>query len=214
MNAQKRATDSRGGKATKLLAAADLLPSLNALPAFETVATVSLQDDSLPLRCVNVPEQGQACELPHHNSLPSNLKGMYSRANIAGRGQHWGRPQLVEVVLNVAYNWWKNGNTTKCLIADLSAQRFRDSQGHATHRAGEDADFDLANTLPADENYNPTKQQRCAMFVAICLAAGASRVLFSDAAVVNGVNKWAKQQGIRGRAKRETRHNNHFHLDI
>ena len=214
MNAETRATRSTSSQTKKLLSAVDLVPILDDLPAFETIVTVGVLNDSVPVRCVNVPNQGQACEVPHHNSLPSNLRGMYIRANIAGRNQHWGRRQLVQIVLNVAYNWWKDGNSPKCLIADLSAQRFRDSQGHATHKTGEDADFDLANTLPADGNYTSVKQKKCALFVATCLAAGASRVLFSDSAVVNAVNNWAKANSILGRARKEARHNNHFHLDL
>lgn len=197
-----------------LMSATELAPNLDALPSVESVITVGVLGDTIPVRCVNVPNQGQACEVPHQNSLPSNLRGMYIRANIAGRNQHWGKPRLVQVVLNVAYNWWKNGNSPKCLIADLSAQRFRDTQGHATHKTGEDADFDLKNTLPADGNYTAAKQQKCATFIATCLAVGASRVLFSDAAVVNAVNRWAAQNGISGRARTEARHNTHFHLDV
>lgn len=214
MNVRRKGTRRKTTKKRKLLSAAELAPSLGALPAFETVVTVGVLDDSVPVRCVNVPNQGQACEVPHHNSLPPNLRGMYIRANVGGRNQHWGRPQLLKVALSVAYNWWKNGNSPKCLIADLSAHRFRNTQGHGTHKTGDDADFDLAGTLPADGNYTSAKQQKCAVFVATCLAVGASRVLFSDSAVVNAVNRWAAQNGIPGRARTEARHNDHFHLDL
>ena len=198
----------------KLLTAADLAPDLARLPAFDTITTINVMGDSVPVNCVNFPNQGRACEVPHHNNLPINLKGMYVRANISNRHQHWGRPQLVQVVLNIAYNWWKDGNSPKCLIADLSAQRFGDTQGHKTHKTGEDADFDLASTLPADGNYTKDKQRKCTVFIAICLASGANRVLFSDSVVVKAVNEWAKQNDILGRAVSNADHADHFHIDL
>ena len=178
------------------------------------IAVPETADDTIPGHCVDVPSQGQACEVPHHDDLPKRLKGMYIRANIKGRNQHWGTKHFVEMVLSVAYNWWMQGNSPTCLIADLSAKKFSDTKGHGTHKGGTDADFDLVRTLPADKNYTADKQQKCAVFVSICLAAGASRVLFSDAEVVKAVNSWAAKNEISGRARTHAKHADHFHMDL
>ena len=178
------------------------------------IAITKATGDSVAVRCANVPSQGEACEIPHHDNLPKELKGMYIRANIGRRNQHWGTPEFIEMVLNVAYSWWKNGNSPTCLIADLSAKKFSDTTGHGTHKGGTDADFDLARTLPADGNYTADKQKKCAIFVATCLVAGASRVLFGDSDVVKAVNSWAAKEKISGRARTNNRHNDHFHMDL
>ena len=187
---------------------------LTQLSAVNTIAIPETMDDEVSFRCANVPGQDKACEVPHHDALPKKLKGMYIRANIKRRNQHWGTQQFVGMVLNVAYSWWKNGNSPTCLIADLSAKKFSDTKGHGTHKDGMDADFDLVRTLPADGNYTADKQKKCAIFVATCLAVGASRVLFGDSDVVKAVNDWAAEQKISGRARMHAKHKDHFHMDL
>lgn len=187
---------------------------LEFVPLKFNLINLGFTGDQIEVNCEVIPQQGRTCEIPHHSELPNNLKGMYYRANLRRRYRHWGKPELVNLVLNIAYNWWRNGNTPRCLITDLSVKVFKDTDGHKSHKSGEDADFDLARTLPRDPNYNVAKQQKCTTFIAICLAAGAKRVLFSDPNVVRAVNTWAQQNGIQGRARTDSGHDNHFHVDI
>lgn len=191
-----------------------MLTSLDNEPDFRPAPIVKLGPDDIPVVIEDVPGQGSASELPDHALLPERYKDLYIRVDLSGKNQHWGKPKLVERMIDTAYNWWAGGNKPVCLITDLSRKRFKDTTGHKTHKTGEDGDFDLARTLPRDGKFTRAKRAKCVKFMKCCLEAGFSRVLFTDQDAVDTVNAWAKLNGIPGRAKYAEGHDNHFHVDL
>lgn len=198
----------------KLHTPSELVDDFVALLDLQPLSTVALPSGSVAIHCEKVGGQGEACQVPHQSELPEELKGMYIRADVGGKGYHWGKRRLIELTLKIAYAWWKEGNKPICLVSHLSAKRFKGTTGHKSHKTGEDADFDLAKTLPKDGNWTAKKQKKCLRFVTICLQAGASRVLFSDEATVKAANVIAKREGWAGRARVDADHDNHFHVDL
>lgn len=191
-----------------------ILTALAREPDFRAAPTVSVGPDDIPVVIEDIAGQGSASELPDHALLPERYKDLYIRVDLGGNNQHWGKPKLVQQMINTAYNWWAGGNKPVCLITDLSRKRFKDTTGHKTHKTGEDGDFDLAQTLPRDGKFTAARRRKCVIFMKCCLEAGFSRVLFTDQDAVDTVNAWAGANGIPGRAKYATGHDNHFHVDL
>lgn len=159
-------------------------------------------------------EMAAAVELPHEKNLPSRYKGMYIRYSSSCPNQHWGTRATVIATLNVAYNWWKKGNSPTMLIGDISAKNFAATGCHAAHKTGTHVDMDLAGTLPWDPEYNREKQLKCARVCWFAIQAGFQRGLFSDQVVCDAVNELAADKGFPGRMVVRADHDNHFHFEM
>ena len=159
-------------------------------------------------------EMAAAVELPHHQNLPSRYKGMYIRYSSSCPNQHWGTRATVMATLNVAYNWWRNGNSPTMLIGDISAKNFAATGCHAAHKTGTHVDIDIAGTLPRDPEYNREKQLKCATVCWIAIQLGFRRGLFSDQVVCDAVNNLAADKGFPGRMVVRADHNTHFHFEM
>ena len=159
-------------------------------------------------------ERAAAVELPRPQDLPPEYKGMYSRYCLGHPDQHWGTRATVIATLNVAYNWWKNGNSPTMLIGHISAQDFAATRGHSAHKTGTHVDIDLAGTLPRDPEYNREKQLKCARVCWFAIQAGFQRGLFSDQVVCDAVNKLAADKRFPGQMVVRADHDNHFHFEM
>lgn len=159
-------------------------------------------------------ERAAAVELPRPQDLPPEYKGMYSRYCLGHPDQHWGTRATVIATLNVAYNWWKNGNSPTMLIGHISAKDFAATRGHSAHKTGTHVDIDLAETLPRDSGYNREAQLKCARVCWFAIQAGFQRGLFSDQVVCDAVNKLAADKGFPGRMVVRADHDNHFHFEM
>ena len=159
-------------------------------------------------------EMAAAVELPCPQNLPPKYKGMYSRYCLGYPDQHWGTRATVLATLNVAYNWWKNGNSPTMLIGHISAQDFAATRSHSAHKTGTHVDIDLAGTLPRDPEYNREKQLKCARVCWFAIQAGFQRGLFSDQVVCDAVNKLAADKRFPGQMVVRADHDNHFHFEM
>lgn len=191
-----------------------ILESLKKEPDYRPAPIVYVEPDQIPIVIEDVAGQGSASKLPDHRDLPDRYKNLYIRVDLSGNKQHWGKPKMVQQMINTAYNWWAGGNRPVCLITDLSRKKFKQTTGHRTHKSGEDGDFDLARTLPRDGKFTAAKRAKCVKFMKCCIEAGFSRVLFSDRNAIDTVNAWAKTNNIAGRAKFASDHDNHIHVDL
>jgi murein endopeptidase len=155
-----------------------------------------------------------AVELPHHSQLKPEYKGMYERYDSGCADQHWGTEPTVLMALNLAYNWWKQGNTPTMLLGDISAKTFSQTGCHSAHKTGTHVDADLSGTLPRDPGYNQDKQLKCAIVCWFAIQLGTRRVLFSDDVVAQAVNQIAAEKGFAGRVEVRADHDNHFHFEM
>nr|VFK21088.1 MAG: Penicillin-insensitive murein endopeptidase [Candidatus Kentron sp. LPFa] len=171
-------------------------------------------DEELGIREIDPEVLVAAVELPHHNQLKPEYKGMYVRYGSSCSRQHWGTKETVNMALSLAHNWWKRGNRPTMLLGDISAKNFGQTGCHSAHKNGKHLDADLSGTLPSDSGYNLDKQKKCAIICWFAIQLGARRALFSDSAVAKAVNKIAVDKGYPGRVVVRTDHDNHFHFEM
>lgn len=129
----------------------------------------------------------------------------YSKSG--GSGEHWGKPEFVNMVMAVAKSWREAGNP-KLRIGELSGKCVQAS-GHKSHGQGIDADIDIPGRLIADSGNSPDLTTALAKKFISC---GVTTILYNDVGVQNQVNAWARQSGYSGRMCSETGHENHFHI--
>lgn len=162
----------------------------------------------------NADEFLEPVELPHHSQLPAGERGMYVRYDAGCVNQHWGTPATVELALNLARRWWRNGHQPTIHFGDISARNFARTGCHSAHKTGTHLDVDLPGSLPRDRDYNEEKRKKCSALCWYAVSLGAQRVLFSDSAVAEAVNKLARENGLRGRVAVRADHDNHFHIEM
>jgi hypothetical protein len=156
-----------------------------------------------------------AVELPHHDTLPSDKKGMYVRYGGSCGNQHWGTQATVDFALAVAHAWWKDGSKPTLLVGDLSARMFAATGCHTAHKTGTHVDFDLPGTLIADPAYDTARRQKCVRLCGTMITLGARRVLYNDPEVKRLVNEWAAKEGYPGRVDDGVPgHDNHLHAEM
>ena len=155
-----------------------------------------------------------AVELPHHKQLPPEYKGMYIRYDSSCADQHWGTPATVRATINLAYNWWKKGNSPTMLIGDLSARNFACTGCHSAHKTGTHVDIDLKGMLPENQGYGRREQLKCFLVCWYAIQLGFRRGLFSDQEVCEAVNRFAEEKNLPGRMVVRADHDTHFHFEM
>lgn len=174
----------------------------------EAEAIKGLGDINYPYTCYRV--QGQstpACKLTAPSDLPSSIQGIYKVDH--GLSNVYSRKDtlLIGVQACVYSHFGKSGTAT---VSGMSAMRFnttRPSTPTSQHNKGRAFDVKLQGRMMS--NGSSYDQMACAYLCLYSVEAGATRVIFSDQAVVDAVNK-ATGKNV---CIKLGGHKNHIHLD-
>jgi hypothetical protein len=157
----------------------------------------------------------ESVELPHHSDLPPEQRDMYVRYDSRRcPNQHWGTRATVTFALKLARRWRDNKHQPVIHFGDISAKNFAKTNCHTAHKTGTHLDVDLPTALPSDPSYDKGKRKLCATLCWYAVSLGARRVLFSDPAVAEAVNKLAQASRLVGRVVVRDDHDNHFHIEM
>jgi hypothetical protein len=166
-----------------------------------------LGDINYPYTCYVVSGQVDACKLTAPSDLPADIRGIYfidpGLSNIYATGS-----TLITGVQACVYSHFgKSGTTT---VSGMSAMRFnttRPGTPNSQHNFGKAFDVKLQGRMKS--NGASYDQLACAYLCLYCVEAAATRVFFSDQAVVDAVNK-ATGKNV---CSNITGHENHIHMD-
>ncbi len=149
----------------------------------------------------------RACKLTDPQDLPVDIRGTYlidpGLLNIYSTDS----TLKVGVKACVYSHFGKSGTAT---VSGMSAMRFnttRPNTPNSQHNFGRAFDVKLQGRMKS--NGSAYDQMACASLCLYCVEAGATKVLFSDQAVVDGVNKATGKTvcfNVSG-------HENHVHMD-
>jgi hypothetical protein len=168
----------------------------------------SLGEIEYPYTCYKIQGQSEwACKLTSPSDLPASIKGIYKidagLTNVYAR-----KDSLLKGVQ--ACIWSHNGKSGTATVSGMSSRRFdrtRPDTPSSQHNQGRAFDVKLQGRMMSDgASYD---QMACAYLCLYCVEAGATRVIFSDQAAVDAVNK-ATGKNI---CLRLDNHKNHVHMD-
>lgn len=123
--------------------------------------------------------------------------------------KQFGEQVIIDIVTRACVaHFAATGN--KLGVGNMQYQRGGKMSPHVSHRRGIDADVDVfeAGTF-GQANYDEAVALAAAKRF---LSAGGEIVFFADNDVVTDANKFAQEQGLRGRLQIEASHVGHFHL--
>lgn len=167
-----------------------------------------LGDVRYPYTCYSVKDQANACKLTSPEDLPSELKGIY-RIDAGLANIYAIESVLLAGVQACIYSMMgKSGQVT---VSGMSAMRFnttRPDTSKSQHNFGKAFDVKLQGKMKSDGN--KYDQEACSHLCFYCVEAGATRVFFSDQAVVDAVNK-ATNKSVCSNVEG---HENHVHMDF
>jgi len=175
----------------------------------ESTAKVrGLKDIDYPYTCYRVQGQSDwACKLTAPSDLPSSIRGIYKidsgLANIYSRKD----TPLIGVQACFWSHFGKSGTPTVSGMSSMRFDRSRPSTPTSQHNKGRAFDVKLTGRMMT--NGGSYDQMACAYLCLYCVGAGATRVIFSDQAVVDAVNK-ATGKSV---CLRLDNHRNHVHMD-
>jgi hypothetical protein len=196
-------------------AISDAMPGIAALKAAATpvimhnLLTIDLLGDiQYPYTCYAVSGQAErACKLTEPRDLPADIRGIYlidpGLSNIYSTDS----TLKVGVQACVYSHFGKSGTTT---VSGMSAMRFnttRPNTPNSQHNFGRAFDVKLQGRMKS--NGAAYDQMACAYLCLYCVEAGATKVFFSDQAVVDAVNK-ATGKSV---CSNISGHENHVHMD-
>jgi hypothetical protein len=167
-----------------------------------------LGDIQYPYVCYRVDGQTDpACKLTEPKDLPAEIRGIYlidpGLTNIYAVQS----TLLVGVQAAVYSHLGKSGTVT---VSGMSAMRFnttRPGTPNSQHNFGRAFDVKLQGRMKS--NGAAYDQMACAYLCAYCVEAGATKVFFSDQAVVDAVNRVTGKNVCSNIAG----HENHVHMD-
>jgi hypothetical protein len=167
-----------------------------------------LGDISYPYTCYGVNGQDvRACKLTSPSDLPADIRSIYlidyGLNNIYANEASL----LIGVQACVYSHFGKSGTAT---VSGMSAMLFRTtrpSTPNSQHNFGRAFDVKLQGRMKS--NGGSYDQMACAYLCLYCVEAGATKVFFSDQAVVDAVNK-ATGKSVCQNIKD---HENHIHMD-
>jgi hypothetical protein len=192
--------------------------SMSELDALKALATPVIQrnlksfkllgDIQYPYTCYAVSGQSErACKLTAPSDLPADIRGIYlidyGLNNVYSTDATLG----VGVQACVYSHFGRSGTAT---VSGMSAMRFnttRPNTPNSQHNFGRAFDMKLQGRMKS--NGAAYDQMACAYLCLYCVDAGATRVYFSDQAVVDAVNK-ATGKSI---CSNIPAHENHVHMD-
>lgn len=195
-----------------------LSQSMSELDALKALATPVIQrnlksfkllgDIQYPYTCYAVSGQSErACKLTAPSDLPADIRGIYlidyGLNNVYSTDATLG----VGVQACVYSHFGRSGTAT---VSGMSAMRFnttRPNTPNSQHNFGRAFDVKLQGRMKS--NGAAYDQMACAYLCLYCVEAGATRVYFSDQAVVDAVNK-ATGKSI---CSNIPDHENHVHMD-
>jgi hypothetical protein len=167
-----------------------------------------LGDIQYPYVCYLVPDQADnACKLTSPSDLPVEIRDIYL---IDPGPDNLYATQSTLLVGVQACVYSKNGNSGTATVSGMSALRFnttRPATPSSQHNFGKAFDVKLQGRMKS--NGASYDQLACAYLCLYCVEAGATKVLFSDQAVVDAVNQATGKtvcSNISG-------HENHIHMD-
>lgn len=167
-----------------------------------------LGDIQYPYTCYRVQGQSEpACKLTAPQDLPSSIRGIY-KIDPGLRNVYARKQTLLKGVQ--ACVWAHNGKSGTATVSGMSSKRFnqtRPGTPSSQHNRGRAFDVKLQGRMMSNgANYD---QVACAYLCYYCVEAGATRVIFSDQAVVDAVNKTTGKNNC----IRLSNHRNHIHMD-
>lgn len=172
-----------------------------------------LADTELPITCYQVPGQDPACKLPDTSELPANLRGLYLID--PGLTNLYAIQAALQVGAQACYYWFSEGRSPSVTVSGMSSRKFSDTRPNtptSQHNFGKAFDVKLQGIMKSNgASYDPVK---CAYLCLYCALAGASKVFFSDQAVVDAVNKVLKDNGKPQVCQNIASHENHIHMDM
>ena len=195
-----------------------LLESMPELDSLKSLSTPVIQrntksfkllgDIQYPYTCYAVSGQSdRACKLTAPSDLPADIRGIYlidyGLSNVYSTDATLG----VGVQACVYSHFGRSGTTT---VSGMSAMRFnttRPNTPNSQHNFGRAFDVKLQGRMKS--NGAAYDQMACAYLCLYCVEAGATKVFFSDQAVVDAVNK-ATGKSI---CSNIAGHENHVHMD-
>jgi hypothetical protein len=167
-----------------------------------------LGDINYPYTCYRV--QGQstpACKLTAPSDLPSSIRGIYKVDS--GLSNVYSRKDTLMIGVQACV-WSHFGKSGTATVSGMGAMRFnttRPSTPTSQHNKGRAFDVKLQGRMLS--NGSSYDQMACAYLCVYAVNAGAKRVIFSDQAVVDAVNK-ATGKNV---CLMLGGHRNHIHLD-
>ncbi len=165
-------------------------------------------DTDYPYTCYVVDGQSDnACKLTAPADLPTELKGLY-KIDVGLQNIYACADALLIGVQACAYSHF--GDSGTATVAGMSAMKFnttRPSTPTSQHNKGRAFDVKLQGRMMSDGN--TYDQYACAYLCLCCAEAGATRIIFSDKAVVDAVNKTVGRTVCIWLNK----HENHIHMD-
>lgn len=167
-----------------------------------------LGDIQYPYTCYAVSGQAdRACKLTEPKDLPPEIRGIYlidyGLSNVYSTDATLG----VGVQACVYSHFGKSGTAT---VSGMSTMRFnttRPGTPNSQHNFGRAFDVKLQGRMKS--NGAAYDQMACAYLCLYCVESGATRVYFSDQAVVDAVNK-ATGKAV---CSNISGHENHVHMD-
>ena len=193
----------------------DAIPDLRALKELSEPAILRavtkldlLGDIEYPYVCYAVSGQAErACKLTEPRDLPAEIRGIY-RID-PGLSNTYSTDSTLKVGVQAAVysHFGKSGTAT---VSGMSAMRFnttRPNTPNSQHNLGRAFDVKLQGRMKS--NGAAYDQLACAYLCAYCVEAGATKVFFSDQAVVDAVNKATGRNVCSNIAG----HENHVHMD-
>ncbi|MCP4368891.1 MAG: hypothetical protein GY797_12370 [Deltaproteobacteria bacterium] len=175
----------------------------------QSIAKVlGLGDIDYPYTCYRVQGQSDsACKLTAPQDLPSSIRDIYKidsgLANVYSRKD----TLLIGVQACVWSHFGKSGSATVSGMSSMRFDRTRPSSPTSQHNQGRAFDVKLQGRMMS--NGSSYDQMACAYLCLYCVNAGATRVIFSDQAVVDAVNKTTGKKVC----IRLDNHRNHVHMD-
>lgn len=161
-----------------------------------------------PYTCYRVDGQTDpACKLTAPADLPSDIRGIYLIDSGLANVYSTQSTLLVGVQACIYSHFGKSGTVT---VSGMSAMRFnttRPATPNSQHNFGKAFDVKLQGRMKS--NGAAYDQLACAYLCVYCVDAGATKVFFSDQAVVDAVNQATGKTVCSNIAG----HENHVHMD-
>ncbi|TDQ25443.1 hypothetical protein [Tenacibaculum caenipelagi] len=166
-----------------------------------------LGDINYPYTCYRVSGQSNACKLTSPSDLPSEIKGIY-KVDYGLTNVYAEESTLLKGVQACVYSHFgKSGTVTVSGMSSMRFNRTRPSTPTSQHNKGRAFDVKLQGRMMSNgSNYD---QMACAYLCLYCVESGATKVFFSDQAVVDAVNKATGKNVCR----QISGHKNHIHMD-
>lgn len=174
----------------------------------ESTKLVGLADIEYPYTCYRVPGQAEnACKLTSPSDLPSQIRDIYKIDS--GLNNLYAQKNTLLIGVQACV-WSRYGKSGVATVSGMSAMKFnttRPSTPTSQHNKGRAFDVKLQGRMMS--NGSSYDQLACAYLCMYCVEAGATRLIFSDNAVVDAVNKATGKSVCIALAG----HKNHIHLD-